>query len=96
MSDHLPAYMAALAVALSARTGGLTLHMVDDMRTKAEELLARDDPLRSAILTFCTMYEQDSRDAAALAAHGEDLQRAVQWVTAPAPAPERVRRDIDG
>lgn len=52
-----PARMAALAVALSAQTDMLTPHQVEDMRTKAEELLPPGDPLRAAILSFATMHE---------------------------------------
>lgn len=52
-----PARMAALAVALSAQTDMLTPHQVEDMRTKAEELLPPGDPLRAAILSFASMHE---------------------------------------
>lgn len=78
MADtHIPALMAAQAVALSARTDQLTGHMVDDMRTKAEELLPRDHPARAAILTFATMYEQHRRDPDQMRAQGRYLQDAI-------------------
>lgn len=107
MSARLPALFAAQAVAMNARTGSLTLHMVDDLRTKAEELLARQDPLRAAIIAFATGYEQHRRDKAALAGMGEALEGALRRaldVPHPAapdpshwPAPVDLnRRDIHG
>lgn len=90
-----PAYVAALAVALSAKTNMLTLHTVEDMRTKAEELLARDDPMRDAILSFATQWEAVRRDPHALRYHGEALQRALDEALGLTPAPRRERRDID-
>jgi hypothetical protein len=108
MSPRLPALFAAQTVAMNARMGSLTLHAVDDLRTKAEELLGKADPLRAAILTFATMYEVHRRDEAALASMGETLERALrvaldvphpaarpdpsQW---PAPV-DAERRDIHG
>ena len=87
--------MAASAVALKARHGGLTLHDVDDLRVKAEELLARGDPMRTPILAFASMYEVLRRDPQPLRELGEDLWRAIGYATAPGPTlPER--RDIDG
>ncbi len=87
-SVRMPALTAALAVALSAMTGSLTLHMVDDLRTKAEELLGRADPLRAAILTFATMWESHRHDVAAVFSLGETLQAALAAaLAAPAPAP---------
>ncbi len=104
MSARLPALFAAQAVALSARMGEVTLHAVDDLRTKAEELLPKGDPLRQAVLAFATMYEVHRRDKAALAAMGEALDRAVAEAlrrqpvdpsTWPAPV-DLERRDIHG
>jgi hypothetical protein len=86
---------AAYGVALRAITGGLQAHEVDGLRVQAEELLPRDSALRTAIFTFATMYEADRRDPAALKAHGQDLNRVITWLTAPA-APDNLRRDIDG
>lgn len=77
MSERMPVLTAAMSVALSARTDQLTLHAVDDLRTKAEELLAKGDGLRSAIIAFATAYEVDRRDKAAMAAHGVALQAAL-------------------
>lgn len=87
--------MAAFAVAMSAKMGQLTIHAVDDMRARAEELLDRTDPVRSDILNFATLYELHARDKAALELLGENLRRAIDYATAPAP---RVgfRSDIDG
>ena len=87
--------MAASAVALSARVGMVTQHDVEDLRTKCEELLARDDPMREPILTFASMFEVHHRDRAQLRELGEDLWRAIGYGTAPAPL-LRNRRDIDG
>jgi hypothetical protein len=78
MSERMPVLTAAMSVALSARTDQLTMHAVDDMRTKAEELLAKGDGLRSAIIAFATAYEADRRDKAAMAAHGVALQAALE------------------
>jgi hypothetical protein len=94
--NRVPALFAAQAVAGEARTNMLTSHAVDDMRTKAEELLARDDPMRAAILDFATNYELVRRDPHGLRYHGEALARAIEadlGLTRPTP---RERRDIDG
>ncbi len=90
----LPVLMSALAVALSARTGGLTPHAVDAMREQAEELMGRDDPTRPAIMAFASMYELVRRDAEALRELGEDLKRAVNYAVASLPTQSRA--DIDG
>ncbi|HMO07049.1 MAG TPA: hypothetical protein PKD10_05295 [Paracoccaceae bacterium] len=99
---------AALAVSLSARTGNLTAQAVEEMRIRAEELLAPADPFRAACLTFATMYEVHVRDAAALRAMGEALAAALDKAAraaAPAPPPDPTRwpdpvgadrRDIHG
>jgi hypothetical protein len=94
--EHTPALMAAYAVALSARTGQLTDHAVEDMRVKAEEVLRRDHPAYPVIVTFATHYELERRNPEALRALGEDLERGVRLAVQP-PPPERPRRvDIDG
>lgn len=95
-AQQMPALFAAQAVALSARTGSLTGHAVDDLRTKAEELLPRGDDLRAAILSFATMYEQLRRDAYAVEKLGETLERAVSVALHPDRPVARERRDIDG
>ncbi len=95
-STHMPAAFAAIAVALSTRTGGLTMHMVDDLRTKAEELLPRGDDLRSAVLSFATMYEDHRWDRDAMGMLGRGLQRAVDAWLHPDARPAPFRRDIDG
>jgi phage terminase small subunit len=75
--DHVPALTAALAAAMSARTGQLTQQAVDEARIKAEELLPRDHPARAAVITFATMYEQYRRDAEQMRKQGEYLQDAL-------------------
>ena len=79
--SRMPALMAAYAVAMSARTGQLMPHAVDDMRVKAEELLDRGDDLRAACILFATKYEELKRDAYALRVLGEalaaDIERAI-------------------
>jgi len=96
MSERMPAMTAALSVAMSARTGSLTQHAVDDLRTKGEELLPRGDDLRSAILSFATRYEQLKRDQVALKYLGEELQAALAKTLNPDQPALRERRDIDG
>jgi hypothetical protein len=94
--EHLPALMAAFAVAMNARAGSLTLHMVEDMRIKAEEILRRDHPAYPVIVNFATQYELYRRDPAKLAELGETLDMGVRLAVAPT-APERpFRADIDG
>ena len=95
-SERMPALFAAQAVALSARCNQLTMNAVDDMRTKAEELLARDDPARSAIIAFATGYENLHRDPYGLSKLGEILQDALGVALNPdAPPMFRSRRDLD-
>lgn len=95
MSDRIHALFAAQAVALSARCNQLTVHAVDDMRTKAEELLARDDPLRRAIIAFATGYEVLARDRYGLRKLGEVLQADLETVLNPDAPQPRHRRDLD-
>lgn len=97
MSDaHVPALIAIQAVALSARTNQLSLHQVDDARTKAEELLPRDHPARSAMLTFATMWEQYRRDQEQIRKQGEYLQDALGRALNPdAPAPRQIYGGAD-
>lgn len=96
MADRTTVIFTAKAVSLSARTGGLTQHAVDDLRTKAEELLERGDTLRLAVLGFATMYEEYRYDAYAMEKMGEELDRAVHVALNPEAQPIRARRDIDG
>lgn len=96
MSERMPALTAALSVAMSARTGSLTQHAVDDLRTKAEELLPRTDDLRFAIISFATRYEQLRRDPVAVKYLGEELQGALGQALNPDSPALRERRDIDG
>lgn len=95
-SDRTPALLAAKSVALSARTGCLSMHMVYDARRKAEELLERDDDLRRSVVTFTTMYEQYRRDPDALVKLGEGLDRDIDRAIGLVRPELRARRDIDG
>lgn len=95
MTHHAPARMAALAVALSAQTSILTAHMVDNMRSKAEETLPPGHPLRTAILVFASMYEVevmngDDKAVIALKALGADLYAAADAPEPTRPAPGRM------
>lgn len=93
--NRTPVLMAAYAVALSARTGSLTRHAVDDMRTMAEELLERDDDLRPAVFNFASQYELHSHDPVHVGYLGAALERAVRLASG-LDQPRRERRDIDG
>ena len=96
MTGRVLVIFAAKAVSGLARCGGLTQHAVDDLRTKAEELLERGDTLRLEVLAFATMYEEYRWDAYAMQKLGESLDRATHIALNPeAPVP-RLRRDIDG
>jgi hypothetical protein len=94
--EHTAALMAAFAVAMNARSGQLTAHMVDDMRTKAEEVLRRDHPAYPLITAFATQYELHNHDRTVLATLGETLERGIRLAVAPAPARLPFRSDIDG
>lgn len=93
--NRTPALMAAQAVALSARTRMLTQHAVDDMRTRAEELLDRDDPMRAACLRFATKFEEYRRDLYALEKLGEELERELTSTLSLDGPASRHRSDID-
>lgn len=94
--EHMPALFAAYAVALSARTGQLTQHAVDNMRIKAEEVLKRDHPAYPAVVTFATQYEVHRRDPVMLASLGETLELCLRLASAPAAPERRMRADLDG
>ena len=94
--EHTPALMAALAVAMSARTGQLTQHAVEDMRVKAEELLKRDHPAYPVIVTFATQYELHRRDPAALSELGKTLKMGIRLAVQPAQPDRPARVDLDG
>lgn len=91
--QHVPALMAAFAVALSARTNMLTPHAVDQMRTQAEELLPRDHDAYPAIVSFATQYEIYHRDPEALSRLGQYLEDSLTQAVGP-----RLpwRADLDG
>jgi hypothetical protein len=94
--EHLPALMAAFAVAMNARTGQLTQHLVDDMRTKAEELLRRDHPAYPLITAFATQYEIHRRDPGQLEILGDALEHGIRLAVAPAEPDKPWRADLDG
>ena len=94
--EHMPALMAAFAVAMSARTNQLTPHAVEDMRIKAEEVLKRDHPAYPVILNFATQYELHRRDPAALAQLGETLELGVRMAVQPSQPDRPTRMDLDG
>lgn len=94
--EHLPALMAAFAVAMSARTGQLTDHAVEDMRVKAEEVLRRDHPAYPIIMQFATMYEVNRRDPAAMSALGDDLERGIRLAVSPIVPTLPFLADLDG
>jgi len=90
-----PALLAAQSVSMRARIGGLKAHEVDDMRTRAEELLDRRDQLRAAIFEFHTMFQLTPRAGPELVELGEELGRAVDRVLR-VDAPDAGRADIHG
>lgn len=94
--EHVPALMAAYAVAMSAKSGQLTEHAVEDMRIKAEEVLLRDHPAYPVIVQFATMYEMERHDPAALAQLGEALELGIRMAVQPASADRPERVDLDG
>jgi len=94
--EHLPALMAAFAVAMNARTGQLTQHQVDDMREKAEELLRRDHPAYPLITHFATQYEIHARDRDQLVILGDALEHGIRLAVAPAQPDKPWRADLDG
>jgi hypothetical protein len=94
--EHTAALMAAFAVAMNARTGQLTQHLVDDMREKAEELLRRDHPAYPLIMHFATQYEIHHRDRAQMVILGDALDHGIRLAVAPATPKLPYRSDIDG
>jgi hypothetical protein len=90
---QVAAIMAAFAVAM---TNQLMQQVVDDMRTKAEELLPRDHAAYPVIMAFATQYELHRRDPAQLAELGKTLQMGIRLALAPAPVKLPFRRDLDG
>ena len=93
---HVAALSAAFAVAMNARAGQLSLHLVEDMRIKAEELLPRDHAAYPLITAFATQYELHHRDKAKLAELGDQLEHGIRLAVAPAQPTLPFRRDIDG
>ncbi len=93
---HVAALSAAFAVAMNARAGQLTLHLVEDMRIKAEELLSREHPAYPLITAFATQYELHQRDKAKLVELGDQLERGIRMAVAPEWRALPFRRDIDG
>lgn len=92
---HVAALTAALAVAMNARTNQLAQHHVDDMRTKAEELLHRDHHAYPVIMAFATQYELHRRNPEQLAELGKTLEMGIRLAVAPASPELPFRSDID-
>ncbi len=94
MSDQV-ALHTALAVAMAAIVNDLDQLAVNDMRTRAEELLDHGSPLYRACTGFATQYQVCHTDPDALAMQGRILKEAVHrelGLIQDAPA----RRDTDG
>lgn len=88
--------IAVFAVAMQARCGSLDETAVDDMRSKAEELLEPGDDLRAAVIEFATQYPVLCHDPYALRLLGAQLQAALdKGLELDAPV-RPFRSDIDG
>ena len=94
-AEDLPAKLAAQAVAMRAMVNDLDQMSVDDMRTRAEELLDTDLPIYRAVTGFATQYDLASHDPEALAMQGRILRDAVLAAVGSGPVLVE-RRDIDG
>lgn len=94
-SDRVSIRLYALSVALSAKCGTLEQEDVDNMRTRAEELLHRDAPLYRAITAFATQHQVNRYDRAAMHDLGTTLAEAVRIDALP-DVPDPDRRDING
>lgn len=92
----IPVMMSAQHVAMRARLGELEQLDVDDMLTRAEELLDHGADLYRAITGFATQFQMARHDAGALAMQGRILQEAVDAAAGLSPAPRPERRDVDG
>lgn len=88
--------MAALAVAMAAKTGAVEALDVDTLEEMAAQLLHWDDPLRRAITEFAVQYELSIWDRTLLIAAGEALFRAVEQAAAPGVPIDADRVDIHG
>ena len=89
-----PILLAATAVAMSARTGRLQAHQVAALEDQA---LALPDshPLRFDSMSFVLHWRENHRDAQAVAALGEALDRGIARVLRKDPI-DRNRSDIHG
>jgi hypothetical protein len=96
MSDDQigPILLMATSAAMSARTGQLQPHQVADLRAAATALPV-GHPLRFGALAFCLGWDLNRRDADAVAALGEALERDVARALRPDPI-DRTRSDIHG
>lgn len=90
-----PVLLAATAVSMRARVGGLTRRDIDVMLNRALELLETGDTLRDAIIVFSAQYEQLHRDPDAVVSLGDELQRGIDRALRPEPY-DLSRRDIHG
>ncbi len=94
-NSNLAMYFDTFAVAMRAIAGDLEQSDVDNLVTRADELLVRGDPLGRAITGFATQHQLAAQDPEALAGLGRDLVHAVAVASMPVP-PDGERRDING
>ena len=95
MASDMRVSMAALSVAMRARTGALEAGEVKALFDMVREDLAGRDHLRQAIARFAAQYVGVRRDPEALAEAGAALQHAVSIAMMPAAA-GLDRSDIHG
>lgn len=76
--DRNAVRMAAMAVGYKAKLGEVDPMDVDDMVTRARQLLKGEDFLSRACTTFARQYELHWRDPDELEALGNDLLYAVE------------------
>lgn len=95
MAQKIRTPLAALSVAMRARTGALEAHEVRALLDLARDECAGRDVLRQAVARFAGQYVGVRRNAQALAEAGAELQRAVEMMALVLP-PGLDRSDIHG
>lgn len=85
----------AFAVAQQAKINSLEPSSVDDLVTRAEQLLGSGDVLTRAITGFATQYQVARHQPDRLAELGRDLADFIDRLNVPVP-PDHGRRDIHG
>lgn len=88
--------MAALAVAMAAKSGSVEALDVDTLEEMAHQLLPEGDALRRAITDFATQYPLAVWDRDRLIAEGAALFAAVEQAAAPGVPVDAGRVDIHG